>query len=318
MTLATNAFTSYLAVGNREDLTNMIYRISPTDTPFLSGIDKIKASNVLHEWQTLELAAASSTNAVLEGDEATADAGKATVRVKNYCQISRKSPRVTQTQEAIDAAGRGSEMALQEMIASKSLKTDLESALLASTTAYAAGNGTTVRRTAPVGSYLASNTSVATVGTTGVDAAGTGTDFRTDGTQRAFTESQLKQVLQLAWLAGGKPDTIMTGAFNKQQFSTFTGRGSPIEEAKTKKITASVDAYESDFGVLKVVANRFQRARDVFAFQMDMWAIAYLRPITSQPMGVTGDSIWKLIVTEFALEARNQKASAAVYDLTTS
>ena len=123
MTLETNAFTTYLAKGNREDLTDVIYRISPTDTPFLSGIDKETASATYHEWQTQALATASSSNAQIEGDAATADAATATVRLGNYTQIARKIPRVTGTQQAVDHAGRGSEMAYQEMLKGLELKT---------------------------------------------------------------------------------------------------------------------------------------------------------------------------------------------------
>ena len=99
-------------------------------------------------------------------------------------------------------------------------------------------------------------------------------------------------MLQSIWTNGGKPDMIMTGAFNKQVFSTFTGRATPIEDAKAKKIIASVDAYESDFGALKVMPNRFQRARDVLVLQMEMWALAYLngRRMVSVPLAKTGDS----------------------------
>ena len=147
-----------------------------------------------------------------------------------------------------------------------------------------------------------------------------GTGTRTDGTQRAFTEAQLKTVLNSIWTAGGKPDIIMTGAFNKQMFSTFTGRASPIEQASSKKITAAVDVYESDFGQLKVVPNRFQRSRDVLALQMDMWAVAYLngRKMLSTPLSKTGDSERRLILSEYSLVARNEKSSGGVYDLTTS
>ena len=122
------------------------------------------------------------------------------------------------------------------------------------------------------------------------------------------------------WVSGGKPDVIMTGAFNKQVFSTFTGRSSPIEQAVTKKITAAVDAYESDFGVLKVLPNRFQRAREVWAFQMDLWGVAFVngRRMVSVPLSQTGDSIRRLILSEYTLEARNEHAQGIVADLTTA
>lgn len=320
MALPTGAFATYEAKGNREDLTDMIYRIDPTDTPAVSAFDKTKASAVLHEWQTQALATASSSNAVLEGDDVTADAATATVRVNNYCQISRKSPRVSGTQQAVDHAGRGSEMAYQEMLKGLELKRDLEAAITASTGPKVSGGDTTIRRAAALLSWIATNTNVSTGATTGVDPTGDGTDSRTNGTQRAFTESQLKAVLQAIWISGGKPDMILSPAFNKQQFSTFTGRSSPIEQAASKKIVNNVEAYESDFGTLKVVPDRFMTTRAVFALQTDMWAVAYLngRRMVSQELGQTGDSIWKMMISEWTLEARNQKSSGIIADLTTS
>ena len=317
MTLQTNAFHTTNAVGNREDLSDVIYRISPTDTPFLSGIERETADAVYHEWQTQALASAISTNAYLEGDVETADAATATVRLGNYTQISKKIPAVTGTQQAVDHAGRGDEMAYQEMLKGLEIKRDLESAMLASTSARAAGNTTTIRRAAPVNAWITTNKSL----TSTSSISGDGTDISTDSdTTRAFTESLLKTVLQQAWTQGGKPDMIFCGAFNKQQFSTFQGRSSAIQDAADKKITAAVTAYESDFGTLKVVADRFQKANCVYAFQMDMWAVAYLRGrrMVSEPLGRVGDAIWKHIITEWTLVSRNEKASARIGDLTTS
>ena len=198
------------------------------------------------------------------------------------------------------------------------LKRDMESILVGTNQAKATGNSSTARNLASVLSWIKSNTSKGASGSDPSAADGTGT--RTDGTQRAFTEAQLKTVLNSIWTAGGKPDIIMTGAFNKQMFSTFTGRASPIEQASSKKITAAVDVYESDFGQLKVVPNRFQRSRDVLALQMDMWAVAYLngRKMLSTPLSKTGDSERRLILSEYSLVARNEKSSGGVYDLTTS
>jgi len=143
---------------------------------------------------------------------------------------------------------------------------------------------------------------------------------RTDGSMRAFTEAQLKTVLQSIWNNGGDPDVIMVGGFNKQQFSTFTGRSTPTEDAKSKKIVATVDVYESDFGRLKVVPNRFMRGRDVLVLQMDMWKLATLpgRNMISIPLAKTGDSDRKQILSEYTLEACNQKASGGVFDVTSA
>jgi len=317
MALPTNTFTTYSAIGNREDLSDMVFRIDPTDTPFMTAIDKGKASAVAHEWQTQALAAANTGNAQLEGDDATADATTPTVRLGNVCQISRKVPQVSGTQQAVEHAGRDNEMAYQEMLKGLELKRDMESILVGTNQAKNAGNSSTARVTASVLSWIKSNTSKGTGGADPSAADGTGT--RTDGTPRVFTEANLKTVLQSIWNNGGKPDTIMTGGFNKQVFSTFTGRATPFEETKGKKIVASVDAYESDFGTLKVVANRFSRSRDVLVLQTDMWALAYLngRKMVSIPLAKTGDSERKEILSEYALEARNEKASGGVFDNTT-
>ena len=321
MSLPTNALATYEAIGNREDLADIIYRVDPTDTPFMTGIEKAKATAVKHEWQTQALATAQTTNAVLEGDDVSSDAVTVTVRLSNVAQISRKVPQVSGTQQAVDHAGRGNEMAYQEMLKGLELKRDMEGSLLASTTGSNAGSDTTVRRCGSILAWMRTNTSVATVGTSGVDPTGSdGSGVRTNGTQRAFTEVQLKTILQSVWVNGGKPECLMTGSFNKQVFSTFTGRASPIEQAATKKITAGVDAYESDFGVLKVIPNRFGRQRDVWALQMDLWAVAFVsgRRMVSVPIAQTGDSVRRLILSEYTLESRNEKASGLVTDLTTS
>ncbi len=321
MTLPTGAFATYEAIGNREDLSPVIYRIDPTETPFQSMIDKTKATAVKHEWQTQALATAVTTNAELEGDDVVSAAATPTARLSNYAQISRKAPQVTGTQQAVDHAGRGNEMAYQEMLKGLELKRDMEGSLIASTSGSTVGSDGNVRRLGSVLSWLRTNTNASTGATSGVEPTGSdGSGVRTNGTQRAFTESQLKSALQATWVAGGKPGVIMTGSFNKQVFSTFTGRSSPIEQASTKKITAAVDAYESDFGTLKVVPNRFQRQRDVFAFQDDLWAVAFIsgRRMVSVPLAQIGDSVRRMILSEYTLEARNEKGSCLITDLTTS
>src|SRR5947209_6671371 len=276
MALPTNTFATYEAIGNREDLSDVIYRIDPTDTPFMSAAEREKATAGNHEWQTQALAAADNTNAQLEGDDANTTAVTATVRLGNVAQISTKVARVTGTQRAVEHAGRDDELAYQEMLKGLELKRDMETILTGTNQAKATGNDTTARKTASVLSWIKSNTDKGTAGGAADPAAADGTGTRTDGTQRAFTEAQLKTALQSIWTNGGKPDTIFTGAFNKQTFSTFTGRSTPIEQAASKKIVAAVDAYESDFGKLSVVPNRFQRSRDVLVLQMEMWAVAYL------------------------------------------
>lgn len=312
--LPSNTLATYQAIGNREDLSDDIFRISPTDTPFFTGVEKTKATAVTHEWQTQDLASVDTSNYVLEGDDATTDAVTARVRLSNYCNISDKVARVTGTQQAVETAGVPDELANQEMLKGLELRRDMESILLANQ-AKVVGDTTTARRTAGIMAWIKTNES-----TSGTAPATAGTNSRTNGTQRAFTEQQLKTVISAIWTQGGKPETIMVGAFNKQVFSTFVGRSTPMEEAKSKKIVASVDAYESDFGTLKVVANRFSSSRSAFVLEMDKWKVAFLngRKMVSIPLAVTGDSRQRQVLSEYCLESCNEKASGGVFDLTTA
>ena len=321
MAVPSNTFQTYQAIGNREDLSDVIYRIDPTDTPCMTAFEREKASAVNHEWQTQALAAVDTANAVVEGDDATSDAATPTVRLGNLCQISDKVARVSGTQQAVEHAGRDDELDYQEMLKGLELKRDMESILVGTNQAKAAGDGTIARARRPRSCPGSRPTPTrAPPAAQPILSAADGTGTRTDGTQRAFTEAQLKTVLQKIWNSGGKPDTIMTGGFNKQVFSTFTGRATPIEDTKAKKIVASVDVYESDFGRLSVAPNRFKRPRDVLVLQTEMWAVAFLngRRMVSIPLAKTGDSERRQMLSEYALVARNEKASGGVFDLTTS
>ena len=212
MALLTNAFATYEAIGNREDLSDMIYRIDPTDTPCISAVDTEKATAVNHEWQTQALAAA-ATNAQFEGNEYAAVAVTPTVRLGNIQQISSKQAAVTGTQIAVKHAGRANEMAYQEMLKGMELKRDMELVLFGSNAAKNAGADATARVTATVLSWLKTNTSKG--GTSAADpSAADGTGTRTDGTGTipAFTEARLKTVLGSCWTNGGKPNLIVTGA----------------------------------------------------------------------------------------------------------
>jgi len=293
----------------------IIYKIAPTETPFVSGVEKVKATATNHEWQTQDLAPAAA-NHVLEGDDATTDAATPTTRLGNIAQISDKVARVSGTQQVIDKAGRDNELSYQMALKGQELKRDMEFILL-SNTAKVAGAEATPRKLASVLSWIGTNDSFgASPGASPATLDGLAT--RTDGVQRAFTEALLKPVLQLIWNEGGNPDTILVGGFNKQVFSTFTGRSTPQEQATSKKIVNSVEVYEGDFGTLKVVADRFMRARDCLILEMDKWAIAYLRNMTRIDLARTGDSERKQILCEYTLEARNEKASGGVFDLNTA
>lgn len=309
-----NTFATNDAIGLREDLSDMIYNIDPIETPFFTGIGKAKADAVFTEWQTDALDAASDSNAAIEGGDVTPAAITPTVRLGNYCERPEKSFVLSGTLEAVKKAGRAREAAYQKVKKTRELRRDFETSLLRNG-ARSAGSDVAARRMAGLGSWIASNTSA---GSGGSDPTGNGTDTRTDGTQRAFTETLLKTVLQSCWDNGGNPGTIMVGSFNKQAFSGFTGGATKFDKTEDKKLTATIDVYVSDFGELKVMANRFQRARDVWVLQMDMFATAVLRPLFTSPLAKTGDSEKWFMTMEATLISRNEKASGGVFDATTS
>jgi hypothetical protein len=313
MAQPTNTFDTYDSIGEREDLSDVIYNISPTDTPFLSSAAKTKATAVLHEWQTDSLAAAVTDNQVIEGDEATMDAVTATTRLSNSCQILDKAICITGTQEAVDKAGRASEIAYQIAKKAKELKRDLE-ASLTSNNAEVTGSATAARVAGGLRSWVATNDVMGTSGTSG----GAGNTAATNGTQRAFTESLLKSVIKSVWNAGGNPTMIMVGPFNKQKLSGFTGNSTRFDAGADATLYTSVDVYASDFGQLQVVPNRFSRDREAWVLDMDYWGVAFLRDFTMHELSKTGDSEKRQLLLEATLESRNEAASGCVADITTS
>ena len=258
MTTPTNAVSTITAIGNREDLANIIYDISPTSTPFLSGISHGDATATNHEWQTDSIGTASN-NAQIEGNDSAATAAIPSVRLGNNTQISTKTPMVTRTQREVDSAGRGDELDYQVMKNAKLMKNDMETALLANKIKVA-GTASVARELGGIESWLSSNTNLGA----GAGVAGSGgTVARIAGTARAFDEAQLKSVLASCWDNGGDPDTIMVGSTIKQAMSGIVNGGSAgaaqrVVDGNAATVHTAIDIYVSDFGSLAVVPNRFQ------------------------------------------------------------
>jgi hypothetical protein len=313
MAQPSETFDTYDSIGEREDLSDVIYNISPTDTPFLSSAAKTQATAVLHEWQTDSLATAVTDNKVIEGDEATADAVTATTRLSNSSQILDKVVTISGTQEAVDKAGRASEIAYQVAKKAKELKRDLESSLC-SNNAEVTGSASAARQLGGLGSWVATNDVFGTGGASG----GLGNTARTNGTQRAFTEAQLKSVIKSVWNAGGNPQIIMVGPFNKQKLSGFTGNSTRFDAGADATLYTSVDVYASDFGQTQVIPNRFSRDREAWVLDMDFWGVAFLRDFTMHELAKTGDTEKRQLLVECTLESRNEAASGMIADLTTS
>ena len=311
MAKVTNAFDTYTATSDREDLSNIIYNISPMQTPFMSSIGKRNINNVVFDWQTEALASPVSTGE-LEGFELSRSAAVATTRVSNVAMISKRDATVSGSQESSDPAGKRSEMAHQLAIMSKALKRDMEEALCQKN-GKTTGNATTARKTGAFESWMKSNVSNAA----GSTPTGGGT-APTDGTQRALTEPLLKAVLQSCFENGGEPSLAICGPVNKQKISGFTGRSSARQMIDATTVEASVSIYSSDFGELKIVPSNRSRERSLLLVDPEMAKVSYLRDFKTVDIATIGDAVTKMIVVEYGLEVSNEAAHGAVVDLTTS
>jgi hypothetical protein len=323
MTVPAATTQTFQQVGTREDLSDIIYDLSPTETPFVQKAARTKAKQVFHEWQTDVLASAAA-NKQIEGDDASSLTMTPTVRLGNYTQISAKAIVVSGTADATDKAGRKSELSYQLMKRGKELKRDIEYAVTQNQGSTAGGVGT-ARSLASVESWLATNRTSATGGASTTPGFSSGTvTAPTDATvQTTLSEANLKAVISACWTQGGQPEMVLVGSYNKQKISAFSGIATQTYNydakwAKQGAILAAADVYVSDFGVLQIVPSRFNRDRTALVLDMEYWAIAYLRPFTQYELAKTGDAEKRQMLVEFTLEAKNEKASGKVTDLATS
>ncbi len=326
----------------REDLSDIIYNISPTETPFMMMIGRGTATNTRHEWNTDRLLTVDEDNAVPEGDDVTTFPSTVqSYRIDNICQISRKLVIVAGTAEVVDKAGRKSELAYQLAKRAKELKRDMESVLIAGRTdpLTTAPQGKTPassnanRYLAPYETWMTdgSNDNTSPVEWVGSEQpqniSGTATATtdgfqptdgaqRVDGTARAFAEADLKDVIKQVWDQGGDATVIMTGSFNKQAASAFSGNTTRFDRSEDMRLVTAVDIYVSDFGEHRIVPNRFSRDRSVLVITPSMWSVDYLRGFRQFPLAKTGDAEKRELLVEYTLRASNPHASGIVADLT--
>jgi hypothetical protein len=292
------AFKTYDATAIREDLSDVIYDISPTDTPFMSSIaGKGSVSNTLFEWQTEALASAVINNYHVEGADAGTAATTVTARVTNQTQISKKVVEVSGSHEAVNNAGKKSELAHQLAKASKELKRDMEGSLLADNAA-AAGNATTARETRGAAHWITTNV----------------TDAGTSGTNAAMVEADVLAAAEAVWTAGGEASTILLGATNKKLITAMSGRADAVRTVADNNMTIqnSVDIYVSDFGTYNIVMDRFCDQDVVYFLDHDMWSVDYLRDFQTVDIARAGDGEKKMLLVEYGLRCGNEAANAKI------
>lgn len=311
-------------VGTAEDVEDIIYDISPEDTPFLRMCKRKSVDAILHQWQTDSLAAAAA-NRQVEGDDASFTTATPTVMLSNYCQIARKTVIVSETADVVRKYGRAKELARLTTKYGKEIKRDMEFALVQNQ-ASSAGGSSTARSSAGVESMITNKATPAgdTTGTTPGYAGGVWT-APTDGTATVtLTETHLQDALEAAWTDGGDPSVILCGTYQKKKIAAFSGANkyagfyNPNQGKSQGAIIGGVDIYISDFGEHKIKLDRFMRTRTVLCIDPEYVSMGVLRPMKIVDLAKTGDANKKMLITEFTLILDNPDAHAKIVDLPTS
>jgi hypothetical protein len=282
---------TYVAVGNQEDISNVITNISPKETPFFSACGKTKATATNHEWLEDQLRAAAE-NKKGEGVEYTVQDPVPRVRLGNYTQIFSVGYWVTDTQEVVLKHGLTSEIGYQMKKAMKEIGLDVERAVITQATKLA-GSATVARQFGGVPFWITTNAIASAAGA-------------------ALSEDLMNEALQACWAAGGTPTKVYLSGDNKRAVSTWSGEGDKYLDQNSKKLVNSIAVYESDFGIVSFVTHRLMPDNKVFVIDPEFWKVAQLRPMHTTKLPKTGDSQKRVIVGELTLEARAEKANAII------
>ncbi len=298
MAILSNAFSTFIAIGNREDLIDVITTISPTEAWFTSNTGSGRATSRYHEWQTDALAAAAA-NAQVEGNAFTAALRAVTSRTGNYTQILSKTFTITDTQEAVSHAGRDSEVAYQTAMSMKELANDIEYALIVNASAVSGITGT-ARALKGVLGWISTNVTTAATASTS-----------------ALTETVFNDAIAAIWAQGGKPQNVLVGSVLKRKISAFTGNSNVRNmQATAKTLIAAIDIYDSDFGRLFIRPHYILHAASattvIILGEMNLWSKAWLRPIKKELPARTGSGQMVHIEAELTLESRQEKGSGTI------
>ena len=300
------AGTMSIGVGGlREDLLDIIVNISPTETPMLSGFKKSKASGTVHEWVTDTLGTATNTT-VVEGADFSDPTLTARVRHSNYCQINREGFQVSDTLDAVDKVGiKGGEYEYQLAKALKNIARGMEVAIVKGESA--AGSASVARGSRGISDSTTGGTGTGWVVTNG----------KSMGTND-LTEVFYNDLLQEIFIQGGNPDTTYAHGWNKRTISAFTAGSTKNIESFAKKLVLSVDVYESDFGLQRVILDRYMPEKAISVLQKDMWSVAMLRPVKHTPLAKVGSARRGMVESEWTLVSYNEKASGTIFNTSTA
>ena len=323
MAIAANTSLTYSTVELKKQIADIIYNISPLDTPFFSRCSREKAVNTLFQWQT-DAIGAGAANRVIQGDDSPAAGARALpTLLNNRTQISRYVVQTSGTDQAVEYVGHGKHQAYQIAKRGKQMKRDWEK-MLSQNIAKVVGDATTAPVSAGLPTWLGTNyTSMNPSSGSPAASAGTGTDTMTEATATAsITENGIRSVILDCYNNGGDPDMILCPATIKQAISglsTNAGPGYAIrnEIKGDSAVTAinAVDVYVSDFGSFKIVPDRnLYSTEHVFFLDMDFWGLAVLRDFQTEDLAKTGDSVKQMLLFEAGLVSKNEKSSGILAD----
>ena len=322
-------------LANREDLIDLITLTDPYETPFFSMVQKGEAAHVVHEWLTESLTTTATGGGTVYAEGAAFSAASVNDRTRlwNYCEIFRKDIQVSNTQRAVKPAGIKDEYLHQVQIAIKEIGRDIESTLLRGAAGSASGSTAALRTMKTLNNFISTNswtTSSTAVGATG---AGFGT------TAWALGETMFNSVLEQVFLRGGRVDTVFVNGATKRQISRFTagalsanaivGISRRNQESAGKRLVAGVDTYDSDFGVVSIVLDRWVGQENLgsnlssavsydgfinkaFFLQMDSWEVSVLRALKHVPLPPGGDAVRGMVLTELTLTGYNEAWNAVL------
>lgn len=308
-------YTTAQAVGEREDLSDIITDVSPTETPVYSKGSKTTASATLHEWQTQVLGTANADNAQAEGSDAAFEDPTPTVRLNNYTQLFRRDAQVSGTLKRVKTAGRADEAEYQQMLKALELRRDVEASITSSNTKV---SGQT-KKSAGLAAFIQNvNTQAAQSGY-----LADGSNVPTAGSTRNITVDQIDSTMQACAEDGGMPDCLIVSPTQRRKVSSLQNSAGTAQTRTSmdgnglQTIVSGVEMYRSDFGNLAIYNDVFMPTDRVYLLQSKYvgWASTEGGNFVVEPLAKTGDSEKFQIIQEGCLVVESPVAHGAIYDL---
>ena len=311
--------TRSATAGNREDLLDAITIVSPTETPFLSGLAKVAAKATIHEWLLDSLASFGNPDngntdvqSVPESYDAEFSMPTVRKRLLNYTHIQRKTGDVSDTQRAVNSAGVADEYVYQLRKRLIELAREIEFALIHSqlqnqtVVGNVGGTPATGRKMEGILNYLEPDPAGVTANYLTSDEEGTITEAGSPIAR--LTETVYNDHLQAMWDKGVIAKTAYCNSVQKREISGFitnatTSVAQRNLDATTQKAVTNIDVYQGDFGTQAIVLHRYMPTRQVLTMDEDYWKIAVLRPILAVELSRAGNSTRAMIESELTLEA---------------